>query len=123
MGDWFYHTKLAKELWRATLTEFKAGRFIAASSLAFRVVEQAIEAVASIEGHHFHLNPSKARIDRVKWFKEKLPDLAIDLTRLWRDYENLEGSEVNRGRIHEVLETAKKLVYSLEEYSGLRIIS
>jgi hypothetical protein len=55
MGNLEHHCKLAKEKRIAALEEFDKGRYTVVGDLAIKAVEQAIEALASLENLHFHL--------------------------------------------------------------------
>lgn len=57
MGDPIHHSRLAKEKREAALEEYQRGRYTVVGDLVIKAVEQAIEAAASKEGIHFHLNP------------------------------------------------------------------
>lgn len=73
MGDLTHHSRLAKEKREAALDEFKKRRYTVVGDLTLKAVEQAIEAVASQLGMHFHLTPRTAHAERVRWAKKEFP--------------------------------------------------
>jgi len=56
MGDIRHHSRLAKEKREAAHDEYIKGRYTVVGDLAIKAVEQAIEALASLEGLHFHVH-------------------------------------------------------------------
>jgi len=54
MTDFEYHARLAREQRDAALTEHEHKRYSTVGHLALMAAEQAIEALASREGKHFH---------------------------------------------------------------------
>ncbi|MEM3594664.1 MAG: hypothetical protein QXS27_08025 [Candidatus Jordarchaeaceae archaeon] len=79
MGDLLHHSRLAKEKREAALEEHDRGRYKVVGDLVIKAVEQAIEAAASKEGIHFHLNPKTAHARRIRGTKQKFPEIAADL--------------------------------------------
>ena len=121
MGDEHHHAKLAREKRAATLEEFEKGRYTVVGDLAVKAVEQAIEALASKEGEHFHLNPRTAHAMRFKWVKERFPDLSGDLDELWGAY-GLLGYDGADGEIAKrVVEAMERVIEEFERKSGIRL--
>ncbi|MGB9759704.1 MAG: hypothetical protein ACP5KW_05390 [Thermoproteota archaeon] len=56
LGDLERHRELAKEKRAATIEEYDKGRYTVVGDLAIKAVEQAIEALASLENMHFHID-------------------------------------------------------------------
>jgi len=110
MGDWEFHIKLAREKRDGALEEFERGRFSVAGDLAVKAVEQAIEAAASREGLHFHLEPRSAHARRMKWFKERYPELAADLDELWGAYGALGYEGINGERAKRALDAMRRVL-------------
>jgi len=79
MGNEAHHSRLAKEKREAAADEFGKGRYTVVGDLSLKAIEQAIEAAATKEGRHFHVNPKTAHAQRVKWAKENFPQIATDL--------------------------------------------
>jgi len=83
MTDFEYHARLAREQRDAALTEHEHKRYSTVGHLALMAAEQAIEAMASREGKHFHEHPRGAHQKRLEWTTVKYPDSSNDLKRLW----------------------------------------
>lgn len=83
MTDFEYHARLAKEQRDAVITEHEHRRYSTVGHLTLMAVEQAIEALASREGRHFHEHPRDAHQKRVEWIAIEFPSLADGLKKLW----------------------------------------
>jgi len=83
MGDVNHHSRLAREKRAAAYDEYAKGRYIVVGDLAIKAVEQAIEALASLDGLHFHTNPRTAHSKRIRWFKDRFPNLSGYMDMLW----------------------------------------
>src|SRR3989337_359746 len=68
------------------LDEYEKKRYMVVGDLAIKTVEQAIEALAALEGKHCHLLPRSAHSNRVRWIKERFPSLSKDMDDLWSAY-------------------------------------
>ena len=121
MGDKRHHANLARERREAAHDEYAKGRFSVVGDLAIRAVEQAIEAAASLEGKHFHVEPRKAHANRIKWAKEKFPELSRDIDMLWGAYGALgyEGSDGERAK--KALEAMERILDVLEREADLGV--
>lgn len=83
MTDYFYHVRLAKEQRKGALREYEERRYSVVGHLTLMAAEQAIEALASREGKHFHERPRDAHSKRSEWLRNRFPNLAPDLEALW----------------------------------------
>lgn len=106
--------QLAQEKKAAALEEFEKGRFSVAGDLAVKAVEQAIEAVASQEGLHFHTEPRTAHARRMKWCKERYPELSSDLDELWGAYGALGYEGINGERAKRAIEAMRRVMDVLQ---------
>jgi hypothetical protein len=99
MSDAELHIRAAREKRLAALEEFDKRRYMVVGDLAIKAVEQAIEALAALEGLHFHMHPRSAHSRRLRWVKEKFPSLSKDVDELWGAYGALgyEGIDGERG--------------------------
>jgi len=100
VSDVEIHVRAVREKRLAVLEEFERGRFMVVGDLAVKTVEQAIEALAALEGKHFHLRPRSAHAERMRWIKGKFPSLSKDVDELWGAYGALgyEGIDGERAR-------------------------
>lgn len=120
MGDPAHHIKLAKEKRDAALDEFEKGRYTVVGDLVLKAVEQAIEAVASTRGLHFHLSPRTAHAERVKWVKAGFPEISPDIDVIWGAYGDLGYDGLNGRRAEEALMAMERIMNELEKRTGLR---
>ncbi|MFQ5758969.1 MAG: hypothetical protein ACE5IF_04775 [Candidatus Bathyarchaeia archaeon] len=120
MGDETHHSRLAKEKREAALDEFSKGRYTVVGDMALKAVEQAIEAVASREGEHFHLSPRTAHALRVKWAKENFPQISTDLDVVWSAYGDLGYDGLDGNRAREAVEAMERIIGEIERRSGIR---
>jgi len=111
MSDIEVHVKAVREKRLAALDEFDKKRYMVVGDLAIKAVEQAIEALAALDGVHFHLRPRSAHSGRLRWVKERFPSLSKDVDELWGAYGAL-GYEGIDG------ERAKKVVACMERVLG-----
>lgn len=120
MGDEAHHLRLAKEKREAALDEFSKGRYTVVGDIVLKAVEQAIEAIASREGKHFHVNPRMAHALRVKWAKENFPEISADLDVVWSAYGDLGYDGLDGNRAREAVEAMERIVGEIEKKSGIR---
>ncbi|MHA1605248.1 MAG: hypothetical protein ACTSWF_11425 [Candidatus Freyarchaeota archaeon] len=121
MGDPLHHSRLAKEKREAALEEYQRGRYTVVGDLVIKAVEQAIEAAASKEGIHFHLNPKTAHARRSKWAKQKFPEIAADLEIVWGAYGDLGYDGLNGNRAREAVEAMERIISEFESRTGVKI--
>ncbi|MEX2706775.1 MAG: hypothetical protein Q6352_016200 [Candidatus Freyrarchaeum guaymaensis] len=121
MGDPIHHSRLAKEKREAALEEYQRGRYTVVGDLVIKAVEQAIEAAASKEGIHFHLNPKTAHARRSKWAKQKFPEIAADLEIVWGAYGDLGYDGLNGNRAREAVEAMERIISEFESRTGVKI--
>ncbi|HIE22606.1 MAG TPA: hypothetical protein EYP68_00045 [Candidatus Korarchaeota archaeon] len=121
MGDSAHHSSLAREKREAALDEYQKGRYTVVGDLALKAVEQAIEAAASREGLHFHLNPRTAHARRTTWAKRKFPSIAADLDLVWGAYGDLGYDGLNGRRAYEAIQAMERIMNEIESETGIRL--
>jgi len=121
LGDAIHHSRLAREKREAAIDEFKKGRHTVVGDLSLKAVEQAIEAVASKYGKHFHTSPRTAHAERVKWAKAVFPEIAVDLDIIWGAYGDLGYNGLNGKRAKEAVDAMERIINELEKQTKLRI--
>jgi len=120
MGDPVHHSRIAKERKEAAVDEYDKGRYTAVGDLAVKAVEQAIEAAASVEGMHFHLNPRTAHAERVKWAKQRFPEIAVDLDVVWGAYGDLGYDGLDGKRAREAIEAMERIINGIGNNAGIK---
>jgi hypothetical protein len=120
MGNLEHHCKLAKEKRIAALEEFDKRRYTVVGDLAIKAVEQAIEALASLENLHFHLRPKSAHANRILWIKKKFPNLSGYIDMLWGAYGILGYEGTNGERAKKALEAMEVILNEFEREAGIR---
>lgn len=113
------HVKAACEKRLAALDEFNKERFMVVGDLAIKAVEQAIEALAALEGKHFHLNPRSAHRNRLRWVKEKFPHLSSDFDELWGAYGALGYEGIDGERAEKVIDCMERVLGEFEGRTNL----
>ncbi|MBS7644324.1 hypothetical protein KEJ26_07120 [Candidatus Bathyarchaeota archaeon] len=121
MSDFDRHSKLAKEKRLAAIDEYEKRRYSVVGDLALKAVEQAIEALASKEGKHFHVAPRIARAERVKWAKEIFPFLSVDLDTLWGAYGDLGYDGLDGKRAKDAISAMERIIDEIEKRIGVRL--
>ena len=121
MSDFDRHSKLAKEKRLAVIDEYKKGRYSVVGDLALKAVEQAIEALASKEGKHFHVAPRIARAERTKWAKEKFPFLSGELDMLWSAFGDLGYDGLDGKRAKDAISAMERIMDEIEKQIGVRL--
>lgn len=122
MGDMVHHSKLAKEKREAALDEYKKRRYTVVGDLTLKAVEQAIEAVASQSGMHFHLTPRTAHAERVRWAKKNFPEIAADLDVVWGAYGDLGYDGLDGNRARDAVEAMERIIDGIEKRTEIRFI-
>lgn len=120
MSDLGIHAKATCEKRLAALEEFDKKRYMVVGDLAIKAVEQAIEAVASLDGAHFHLHPRSVHTNRLRWIKERFPALSKDVDELWGAYRTLGYEGVDGDRAKKVLGAMERVLGEIERASGIR---
>lgn len=120
MSDVEIHTKAVREKRLASLEEFDKKRYMVVGDLSIKTVEQAIEAVAALEGMHFHLHPRSAHSDRLRWIKEKFPSLSKDLDELWGAYGTLGYEGIDGERAKKVVDAMERVLDALGREAHIR---
>jgi len=120
MGDLEHHRKLAKEKRAAAIEEYGKGRWTVVGDLAIKAVEQAIEALASLESLHFHAKPRSAHANRIAWIKKKFPELSKYVDMLWGAYGALGYEGINGERASKALEAMEVILNEFERKTGIR---
>lgn len=120
MSDVEIHVKAVREKRAAALEEFEKKRYMVVGDLAIKAVEQAIEASAALEGKHFHLHPRSAHSNRLRWIKEKLPQLSKDVDELWGAYGTLGYEGINGERAKKVIEAMERVLDVLGRETNIR---
>lgn len=120
MGDVTHHSRLAKEKREAALDEFKKRRYTVVGDLTLKAVEQAIEAVASQSGMHFHLTPRTAHAERVMWAKKTFPEIAAELDVVWGAYGDLGYDGLDGNRARDAVEAMERIMDGIEKRTKIR---
>jgi len=120
MGDSSHHSRIAKEKMEAAVDELEKKRFTVVGDLVVKAVEQAIEAAAAGEGKHFHVSPRTAHAERVRWAKERFPEIAADLDVVWGAYGDLGYDGLDGGRAREAVEAMERILDAIKRRSGIR---
>ena len=121
IGNFEHRLRLAREKRNAALGEFEKRRYMVVGDLVLKAVEQIIEAVASREELHFHLNPRTAHARRTRWAKEKFPCIAGDLDIIWGAYGDLGYDGLNGRRAREAIEAVERIINEIEKEIGIRL--
>jgi hypothetical protein len=120
MSDIEAHTKAAREKRLAALDEYEKKRYMVVGDLAIKTVEQAIEALAALEGEHFHLLPRSAHSNRIRWIKKKLPSLSKDVDELWGAYGALGYEGINGERAKRAIAAMERVLNEIERTTHIR---
>ncbi|MGQ9543435.1 MAG: hypothetical protein ACUVTM_05035 [Candidatus Bathyarchaeia archaeon] len=120
MGNDIHHTRLASEKREAAIDENLKHRYTVVGDLAIKAVEQAIEAAASRENLHFHLNPRTAHTERIRWFKEKFSGSSKYIDALWGAYGTLGYEGADGERAKRALDSMEKILNEISKRTGLR---
>ena len=120
VSDVEVHVRAVREKRLAALEEFKKGRFMVVGDLAIKVVEQAIEALAALEGKHFHLRPRSAHSERIEWFKMRFPSLSKDVDELWGAYGALVYEGINGERARKAIDAMERVLVEVEREARVR---
>ncbi|KPV62374.1 MAG: hypothetical protein AOA66_1353 [Candidatus Bathyarchaeota archaeon BA2] len=88
--------------------------------LAIKTTEQAIEALAALEGKHFHLYPRSAHSNRLRWIKEKFPSLSKDVDELWGAYGTLGYEGINGERAKKVIDAMERILDAFGRETHIR---
>jgi len=120
MGSLEHHLRLSKEKKDAALEEYERKRYTVVGDMAIKAVEQAIEALASLEGLHFHTNPRSAHANRVSWVKRRFPELSGHVDMLWGAYGMLGYEGVDGERAKKALEAMGVILDGFEGKAGVR---
>lgn len=110
LGNDTHHAKLASERRQAAIDENSKRRFTVVGDLTLKAVEQAIEAAASRESLHFHVNPRIANAERIRWFKTRFPSSSKDIDALWGAYGILAYEGGNGERAKRALEAMERIL-------------
>lgn len=120
MSDVEIHVKAAREKRLATLDEYGKKRYMVVGDLAIKTVEQAIEALAALEGEHFHLIPRSAHSNRMRWIKERLPSLSKDVDELWGAYGALGYEGIDGERAEKAVAAMERVLDEIEREAHVR---
>lgn len=117
--DTSLHVKLCKEKAAAARDELKKERDAVVGDLAIKAVEQAIEAAASLQDIHFHVEPRRAHSERIRWAKGRFVGISKDLDELWGAYGALGYEGVDGERARKALEAMERVIERIAENSKL----
>jgi hypothetical protein len=120
MSDVELHVKAARQKRSAALDEFEKKRYMVVGDLAIKAVEQAIEALAALDGAHFHLHPRSAHSNRLRWVKERFPLLSKDIDELWGAYGALGYGGIDGERAKKVIDCMERVLGEFESKSSIR---
>ena len=114
MSDVEIHVRAVREKRLAALEEFEKRRFMVVGDLTIKTVEQAIEALAALEGKHFHLHPRSAHAERMSWIKNKFPSLSKDVDELWGAYGALGYEGIDGERARKAVDAMERVLDAIE---------
>jgi len=120
MSDVEIHVKAVREKRLAALEEFDKKRYMVVGDLAIKTVEQAIEALAALEGKHFHLHPRSAHSKRLRWIKERFPSLSKDVDELWGAYGALGYEGIDGERARRVIDVMERVLNAFGRETRVR---
>jgi hypothetical protein len=120
MSDVEIHIKAAREKRWAALDEYEKKRYMVVGDLAIKTVEQAIEALAALEGKHFHLLPRSAHSNRMRWIKERFPSLSKDVDELWGAYGALGYEGIDGERAKKAVAAMERVLDEIEREAHVR---
>ena len=120
MSDVEIHVRAVREKRLAALEEFEKRRFMVVGDLAIKAVEQAIEALAALEGKHFHLRPRSAHAERMRWIKERFPSLSKDVDELWGAYGALGYEGIDGDRARKAVDAMERVLVEIEREARVR---
>jgi len=120
LGDLTHHLRLSREKREAALDEFRKSRYTVVGDMVLKAVEQAIEALISKEGKHFHVNPRTAHALRTKWAKQNFPEIAADLDAVWSAYGDLGYNGLDGERAKEAVEAMERIINAIEKRSKIK---
>jgi len=120
VNDVEVHVRAVREKRVAALEEFEKGRFMVVGDLAIKAVEQAIEALATLEGKHFHLRPRSAHAERMRWIKERFPSLSKDVDELWGAYGALGYEGIDGDRAKKAVDAMERVLVEIEREARVR---
>jgi Na+-transporting methylmalonyl-CoA/oxaloacetate decarboxylase gamma subunit len=120
MSDVEIHAKAAREKRLAALDEYGKKRYMVVGDLAIKTVEQAIEALAALEGKHFHLLPRSAHSNRVRWIKERFPSLSKDVDELWGAYGALGYEGIDGERAEKAIAAMERVLDEIGKEARVR---
>ncbi|MBO3754456.1 MAG: hypothetical protein FGF53_06245 [Candidatus Brockarchaeota archaeon] len=120
MGNMEHHRGLSAEKRAAVVEEYEKKRYTVVGDLAIKAVEQAIEALASLENLHFHASPRSAHAKRMMWVKERFPELSGYVDMLWGAYGVLSYEGTDGERVKKVLEAMEVILDAFERKAGIR---
>jgi hypothetical protein len=121
VSDVEIHVRAVREKRSAALEEFEKKRYMVVGDLAIKTAEQAIEALAALEGRHFHLHPRSAHSNRQRWIKEKLSPLSKDVDELWGAYGALGYEGIDGERAKKVIEAMERVLDEIERAARIRL--
>ena len=120
VSDIEIHVRATREKRLAALEEFGKKRYMVVGDLAIKTVEQAIEALAALEGIHFHLHPRSAHSNRLRWVKEKFPSVSKDMDELWGAYGALGYEGIDGERAEKVIDAMERVLDALGRETRVR---
>jgi hypothetical protein len=120
--DTALHIRLSREKAAAAKNELGQNRHTAVGDLAIKAVEQAIEAAASLQGIHFHIEPRRAHAERLRWAKEKFAGISADLDELWGAYGALGYEGVNGERAKRAVKAMERAISRIATDSNLKLV-
>lgn len=117
MGDFEKHIGLAREKLKATANAFNNKQYTVVGDLATKVVEQLVEADASIKNEHFGTHK-----ERHDYSSKNFPSgINTAMRNIWFAYGDLGYDGVNGKRAKKVVRNLAIIVKFFEEKLGVKI--
>jgi hypothetical protein len=121
VSDVEIHARAAREKRLAALDEYEKKRYMVVGDLATKAVEQAIEALAALEGRHFHSLPRSAHSNRTRLVRERFPSLSKDVDELWGAYGALGYEGIDGERAKKAIAAMERVLDEIERKTRVRL--
>jgi len=117
MGNLDRHIEIAREKLQVVLSAYRKKQNTVVGDLAIKVIEQLVEADASIQGKHFGDHSSRHDFSNQNYPKE----INDAMRRIWFAYGDLEYDGTNGKRAKAVMANLKRVVVFFEKRLNVRL--